>query len=299
MTQTQTLAILFSDVSGSTRLFEQRGDVEARRIIAGVLGAMTQIVHQHGGTVIKTIGDEIMCTFPGAVNGVQAACDMQRRVTTDPAFVCDNIGLRIGMHYGETLVEDGDVYGDAVNTAARMTSLAKREQIVTTAATFRDVTNLGGVRCRALGRARVAGKLMPIEIVDVIWQQDTSNVTMVQRAIRTEDSPDPSHTITLRFRGQVIELGPNSQGFSMGRDAANALVIDAEWVSRTHAAIAFKNGHFVLADRSTNATYVRFGEDDDLRLHRDEVLLRQSGIVSLGQVISPGHPDLLYFQCGK
>jgi adenylate cyclase len=100
MTQTQTLAILFADVSGSTRLFELRGDVEARRIIAGVLGVMTQIVHQHGGTVIKTIGDEIMCTFPGAVNGVQAACDMQRRVSTDPAFVCDNIGLRIGMHYG-------------------------------------------------------------------------------------------------------------------------------------------------------------------------------------------------------
>jgi adenylate cyclase len=299
MTETRALSILFADVSGSTRLFEQRGDVEARRIIAAVLDAMSQIVLQHGGRVIKTIGDEIMCVFPGAVNGVHAACDMQRRVTSDPDFVRDNIGLRIGMHYGETLIEDNDVYGDAVNTAARMTTLAKREQIVTTAATFRDVTSLGGIKCRALGRARVAGKLMPIEIVDVIWQQDTSNVTMVQRAIRSDDGVDPSQNLTLRFRGQVIELGPNSPTFSMGRDAANSLVIDAEWVSRSHASISFKNGHFVLADKSTNATYVRFGEDDDLRLHRDEVLLRQSGIVSLGQIIAPGHPDLLYFQCGK
>ena len=83
MSQTQPLCILFADVSGSTKLFEQRGDVEARRIIAAVLEALSKVCVSHGGKVIKTIGDEIMCTLPGALNGVMAACDMQKRVAHD------------------------------------------------------------------------------------------------------------------------------------------------------------------------------------------------------------------------
>ena len=105
MTQTQPLAIVFADVSGSTRLFEQLGDVEARRIIAAVLDALTVVVHRNGGAVIKTIGDEIMCTFPSALDGIRAACEMQRKVTGDPVFARDSIGIRIGMHHGEVLAE--------------------------------------------------------------------------------------------------------------------------------------------------------------------------------------------------
>lgn len=298
MTQTQPLAILFADVSGSTRLFEERGDVEARRIIAGIIAAMSEIACANGGTVIKTIGDEVMCTFPAAVDAINAACQMQRRTTQDPEFTRDGLGIRIGMHQGDALLEDGDVYGDAVNTAARMASLAKRDQIVTTASTFRGATSVGGVRSRSLGRTRVSGKLLPIEIVDVIWQEDTSNITLVQSVIRMDDGSDRAHTLTLRFRGRVIELSPNSPPFTMGRDATNALVVDAEWVSRNHAAIEFKNGCYMLADRSTNATYVQFEGDEELRLHRDEVHLRRTGAVSLGQSIQTGPADVLYFQCG-
>ena len=59
------LTILFADVSGSTKLFETRGNLEARRLVAGVLNALAEVTQQHGGRVIKTIGDKIMCTFPG------------------------------------------------------------------------------------------------------------------------------------------------------------------------------------------------------------------------------------------
>jgi class 3 adenylate cyclase len=297
MSQTQPLCILFADVSGSTKLFEQRGDVDARRIIAAVLDALSAVCASHGGRVIKTIGDEIMCTLPGALNGVMAATDMQKRVAHDMVFVRDNIGIRIGLHFGDTLVEDNDVYGDAVNTAARMASLAKREQIVTTAATLKGLTNTGSIRSRSLGRARVSGKLLPIEIVDVIWQEDTSNITTVQRAIRIDDGGTTNVKLTLRYRGQVMELNENSQPFTIGRDATNSLVIDAEWVSRTHALIEFKKGYFVVSDRSTNASYVKLGEDDELRLHRDEVHLRKSGAISLGQALGLNKEDVVYFQC--
>ncbi|MEO8161623.1 MAG: adenylate/guanylate cyclase domain-containing protein, partial [Arenimonas sp.] len=117
MSQSRPQTILFADVAGSTRLFETKGDVEARRLTSMVLDALSIVCNQYGGRVIKTIGDEIMCTFPGALNGILAACDMQRRMGRDIDFVRDSLAVRIGLHHGDALEEDdGDVYGDAVNT---------------------------------------------------------------------------------------------------------------------------------------------------------------------------------------
>jgi len=297
MSQSRPQTILFADVSGSTRLFETKGDVEARRLIAGVLDALTTICQQHGGRVIKTIGDEIMCTLPGALNGLLAACDMQRKMARDINFVRDNLAVRIGLHHGDALDENGDVYGDAVNTAARMASLAKREQIVTTAATVNGIMGKAP-ETRSLGRARVSGKLLPIEIVDVIWQEDTSGMTMVQSAIRIGEPAGQKQgaKLRLRHRGKLMELNENSEPFMMGREGSNNLMVEADWVSRTHAQIEFKRGHFMITDRSTNATYVRIGEDDELRVHRDELHLRKSGTISMGQSVAINTNDVIYFE---
>ncbi len=296
MTQSQPLTILFADVSGSTKLFETRGDVEARRLVAAILGALAEVTARHGGRVIKTIGDEIMCTFPGAMQGLLCAVDMQKRVAHDPDFARDKLAIRIGLHHGEALIEENDVYGDAVNTAARMAALAKREQVITTASTINMLTNVGMLRTRAVGQARVAGKLQPIDIVDVQWQEDTSNVTMVQRAIRL-DAGGAKAKLLLRYRGQVLEMDALSQPFTLGRDTASSLIVEAEWVSRNHAMIEYKRGYFVISDRSTNGTYVKVGDADELRLHRDEVHLRKSGTISLGQTIALNPDHVLLFQC--
>jgi adenylate cyclase len=295
MSPSRPQTILFADVSGSTRLFETKGDLEARRLIAAVLDALTTICQQHGGRVIKTIGDEIMCTFPGALNGVLAACDMQRKMGREIEFVRDSLAVRIGLHHGEALEEaDGDVYGDAVNTAARMASLAKREQVVTTAATYDSLS--GKVpEARSLGKARVSGKLLPIEIVDLVWQEDTSGMTMVQSAIRGPAAEEKA-TLRLRHRAQQVTLDPESRPFSMGREPSNQLTIEADWVSRTHAMIEYKRGHFMIADRSTNGTYVRIGDDDEIKVHRDELHLRKAGTISLGQSFDVNTGDIIYFE---
>ncbi len=293
------LTIVFADVSGSTKLYETRGNVEARRLVASLLRALAEVTAQHGGRVVKTIGDEILCTFPGPMQGMLGAVDMQKRVAHDVEFAQENLAVRIGLHHGETLHEDNDVYGDAVNTAARMASLAKREQIITTAVTVRLLTNAGMLRTRSMGQARVAGKQKPIDIVDVMWQDDTSNVTMVQRAIKVEAEDEPRIRLALRYRGQAIDLDELAPPFTLGRDAASSLMIEAEWVSRYHALIEYKRGYFVVSDRSTNGTYVKFGEDEELRLHRDEVRLRRSGIISLGQSVALNPEHLLYFQCSE
>ena len=295
MSQSRPQTILFADVSGSTRLFETKGDVEARRLIAAVLDALSIVCVGHGGRVIKTIGDEIMCTLPTAMSGLLAACDMQRKMSRDINFVRDNLAVRIGFHHGNALEENGDVFGDAVNVAARMASLAKREQIVSTAATVNGLSGTRLPETRSLGRARVSGKLLPIEIVDVVWQEDTSGMTMVQSAIRMGDAAPAGAKLTLRHRGKLIELTENSEPFMMGREVSNNLVVEADWVSRTHAQIEYKRGHFMITDRSTNATYVCIGQDPELRLHRDEVHLRKSGSISMGQAAAANTHDLIHF----
>ena len=297
MSQSRPQTILFADVSGSTRLFETKGDLEARRLIAMVLDALSVICVQHGGRVIKTIGDEIMCTLPTAMAGVMAACDMQRKMSRDVNFLRENLAVRIGFHHGNALEENDDIFGDAVNVAARMTSLAKREQIVTTAATVNGLSGPRFPETRGLGRARVSGKLLPIEIVDVVWQEDTSGMTMVQSTIRMGDvAAAVGARLTLRHRGRVIELTENSEPFMMGREGTNGLQVEADWVSRTHAQIEYKRGHFVITDRSTNATYVTVGQEPELRLHRDELHLRGAGTISMGQAASANTHDLIHFK---
>jgi predicted component of type VI protein secretion system len=102
--------------------------------------------------------------------------------------------------------------------------------------------------------------------------------------------------LRLRHRDRVIELDENSEPFMMGREASNQLVVEADWVSRTHAQIEFKRGHFVIADRSTNATYVCIGQDNELRLHRDELHLRKSGTISMGQAVALNLLDTIFFE---
>ena len=91
MSQSRPLTILFADVSGSTRLFETRGDVEARRLIASVLDALSGICRQYGGHVVKTIGDEIMCTLPGPLDGLLAACLQHEIDHLDGVLFVDHI----------------------------------------------------------------------------------------------------------------------------------------------------------------------------------------------------------------
>ena len=296
MSEQRPITILFADIAGSTKLFETRGDVEARALTLQVLNALTQITIRHSGTVIKTIGDEIMCTFPGPSNALHASVDMQRRVAGDVAWARDHLAIRIGLHHGEALLEDGDVYGDAVNTAARMAQLAKREQIVTTASTVTGVSTAAAFRIRSLGEAMVRGKQNGVDIVDLLWQEDNSNVTMVAKAIRLDQLPS-SHKLVMRTRGELTEISELSNSYGMGRDPGNQCIVDNEWVSRNHALIEFSRGQFLITDRSTNGTYVKIGADDEIRLHRDSMPLRKSGSISLGQAMEKDPASVVFFQC--
>src|SRR6185436_5308817 len=134
MGQDQELAILFADVVGSTRLFEILGDVAARDKVSICIEIMRRATEQHGGSVVKTMGDEIMATFVDCDAAIDAAVEMQSAITSHPDLEVDGqqITIRIGCHFGPVVIETRDVFGAAVHTANRMTSQAKAGQIIIT-----------------------------------------------------------------------------------------------------------------------------------------------------------------------
>src|SRR5262249_16699861 len=156
------VAILFADVVGSTQLYEQLGDIKARQMVGRCLDIMREATEANQGTVIKTMGDEVMSTFPTPDDAMNAARRMQERITADAELAHDNghVAIRIGCHFGPVVQEQRDIFGSAVHTANRMTSQAKAKQIITTLSTVERLSpewQAGGARGETSHRPRPGG----------------------------------------------------------------------------------------------------------------------------------------------
>ena len=180
------LAILFADVVGSTRLYDLMGDVRARDMVAICIDVMRSATEQRQGTVIKTMGDEVMATFPSADAALNAAAQMQQQISTHAQLKVDGqpVAIRIGCHFGPVMLENRDVFGAAVHTANRMTSQAKAGQIVTTAATVDKLSPEWRASCRQIDIATIKGQGNEVALYEVLWQ--TEDVTSMVPGIATE-----------------------------------------------------------------------------------------------------------------
>jgi len=179
------LAILFADVVGSTRLYDIMGDVRARDMVAICIEVMRNATEQRQGTVIKTMGDEVMATFPTADAALNAAAQMQQQISTHAQLKIEGqpVAIRIGCHFGPVMLENRDVFGAAVHTANRMTSQAKAGQIVTTAAMVERLSPEWRAACRQIDIATLKGQGSEVALYEVLWQ--TEDVTSMVPGIAT------------------------------------------------------------------------------------------------------------------
>src|SRR5689334_17305305 len=116
--QIEKLAVMFADICGSTALYDRLGDDMARMLISKCISVMLDKVSTYRGTLIKTIGDEILCTFHSAEDAMNAASAMQNAIENGNHGEENPMHIRIGFHYGDVICETGDVFGDTVNVAA-------------------------------------------------------------------------------------------------------------------------------------------------------------------------------------
>ena len=197
------LAILFADVVGSTQLYEALGDDRARETVQQCLRVMKQATEHYGGTVIKTMGDEVMSTFPSADDALNAANQMQQRITNTIRIETDDshVSIRIGCHFGPVVAEDRDIFGAAVHTANRMTSQAKAGQIITTSALVEQLTPQWKALVRQIDVATPKGQSDEVAVFEVLWQPEeaTNMLPSIDPAARP---PAPAARLRLRFRGE-------------------------------------------------------------------------------------------------
>jgi len=283
--------VLFADVSGSTKLYDTIGDAAAHDAIELCLKLFSALTEQHGGRVIKTIGDEVMAVFPEASKAGAAARDIQLGINEMAPVGKVRLGVRIGMHQGPVVEKAGDLFGDTVNLAARLTEMASRGQIITSLDTVNLLTPLQKMDCRQLYTIPVKGKEREVPICELMWT-DTDDATQVvaQRA-----STDAGNALRLVYRSRVVTLGDDKKSVVLGRDNTADLVIPDRMASRAHCEIEKRQDKFVLADRSANGTYLSIDGDREIVLRREEAMLRGHGFIALGQSRATATEFVEYF----
>ena len=271
--------VLFADVSGSTKLYEMVGDKAAHEAIDLCVKLFSALTEQHGGRVVKTIGDEVMAIFPQAGAAAKAAVDIQLGITEMAPVDKVRLGVRVGLHFGPVVERDGDVFGDTVNLAARLNEMAYMGQIITSLETVQHLEPIQRLDCRTLYEIPVKGKEKGVSICEVLWT-DTDDATQL---VSSRAATDGTDTLRLVYRTRVVSLSEEHPSLVMGRDATADLVVPDRMASRTHCVIERRQDKFVLTDRSANGTFLSIDGDREIVLRREESLLRSHGYIALGQ----------------
>jgi hypothetical protein len=291
------LAVLFSDVVGSTRIYEALGDQRAREVIAVCLDLMQSATEAHKGTVIKTIGDEVMATFPTADDAMNAAAQIQRSISTHPALQIEGqpVSVRIGCHYGPVVLERHDVFGATVNTANRMTSQAKSGQIVTTAQTVALLSPEWRASVRQIDLATLSVQGAEVMLYEALWQND--DVTSMLPSIHLGGLDRKAVRLRLLIFDREMVLDEARPQVAIGRADENDLIIRGNLISRIHARIELSRHKFLLVDQSTNGTFVITSTGEEAFVRRDSMQLKGRGMIGLGKVPEPESPQTIHFVC--
>ncbi|MEN9216220.1 MAG: adenylate/guanylate cyclase domain-containing protein [Gloeomargarita sp. HHBFW_bins_162] len=284
--------ILFADISGSTKLYETLGDEAALVLVSDCLQLLHLVGQKYQGQVIKTIGDEIMMRFPNPSLAAQAAFEMQDQAAQ--FFLNRKVvsGLKVGFNHGAVIEqEDGDIFGDAVNVAARMVQLAKRNQILTPAETVRQIDPNLPLQKRLMDRTLIRGRQEPVEVYEILVH--ASDATIVGGSVTPPVTPPPVMRLRLQFRDQVHYLDERNHTLSLGRAPDNDLVIRLDQVSRQHGRIEFRRGKFILVDQSANGTHIQPLGQPPVHIRRDEFVLQNEGTIHPGTLETEG----IRYQC--
>jgi adenylate cyclase len=289
---TRNLAILFADVTGSTKLYETLGDVEALETIGRCLDIIRLVCEDHGGRVIKTTGDGSMAVFPLPANAAYASIVMHVEISKQRTSRGVPLSIHTGFHYGPILGGDADVFGDAVNVAARLSALAKAGQTLVSAQTFEVMSPALRARMRDQDVHTVKGKQDDIAIYELLWQESEEELT----TLSTRPVARPAH-LGLSHGDRTIELDQTSSTLTVGRDSSSDVVIADRKASRLHARIERHRDKFVLIDMSSNGTYCKVDGEPEMLLRREELILRGHGRISFGHPHADDPTEYLEFTC--
>ncbi len=274
-------AILYADVSGSTRIFEQYGDKLARSDIASCLELLTGLVEEYEGRVLKTIGDEVMCLFNDPLKTAMAAADMQeslRAAGEGGRFQTGILHIKIGWHYGDIDWRGKEAIGEAPVVAQQIIHKAKADEILTSAQSVEALP--AEMKMNAHTIDRINSGINGEEINICIYQWEESEDVTQASAVFLEEEEDSA--LVLESIIDKVRVDAKHPECTIGRGHNCNLVVNGRYVSRLHTTIRCHHGNFHIRDESSNGTVIEFSDCRNVRIHREEYVLSGKGVIGIG-----------------
>lgn len=169
----EKMAVLFTDIVGSSRYFRARGDIAGREMLQRHQDLATPPIIEHGGIVVKILGDSVMAYFLDAREALKSAIKIQERFKAynESKEPRNQIHIRLGIHFGEGIVEEDDIFGDVVNMAAKFLPLVRPDQIVISQEVSDQLQEISSIRLENVDTS--GNKNLPggLAIYNVVWDE--------------------------------------------------------------------------------------------------------------------------------
>ncbi len=256
------ITVMFTDIRGSTAYFEKYGDIAGVMMVHECTELIKRQLDKHQGTFIKTIGDAVMATFDDCKNGVEAAIGIHQALRHRNAMreQKDRIAIRIGLNHGSGIVRSADVFGDVVNVASRVESVAQPEQIVISAAVSQRVAPLNVFEIHYLGQFALKGKEGPTDLFEVVWDETAAARPMASHTVVMGNASMALPT----FKLQHIVSGKSSREWklsgkqlTMGQFLGDVTFPDDPRMAPQHARLTADWAQLCVEDLSNRGVFVR------------------------------------------
>jgi adenylate cyclase len=284
-------AVVFAELLGTPELYARAGDEPAHETIGNCMEKLRQAAADCGVEFVKATGSRLLLHAPSADDAAAAAVAMQMAACEFPR-AAESLSLGVGFHFGQVIEDNSDVFGDTVNLAARLVEQAANGQILFAAETAGELNPRHRRLMRRLYDVPLKGRSEEVALCELVWRADQAPTMF---PVRGMEAPPPAK-LKLKYHGKKMVLRDSHDVFTIGRAAGCALVVVDDEVSRHHCTIQRRSDHFVLADQSTNGTYVIVEGEGEVLLKREELTLRKRGWISLGAPRG-STPETLEFSC--
>jgi len=286
-------AVLIADICGSTRLYQRLGDVHAKRVVEETLALLARALPEHGGRLVKTIGDCALCVFPEASGAAFAASDMQR-VLAEAGSGTETIRIHTGIHWGPVIEEGGDIFGATVNIAAYLAAVASPGQILLAEKMQAALSPQLKLCARPIFNAVLKGAVSSTTVYQLLWKPQDAEVTAINLGARRV-LPSDMGSMRIAVGKQNFLMDRFRPRLVIGRGPECDLVITDRYASRRHAILSVRRTNFYLEDQSINGTFVELDNGAEVHVLREEFLLGGTGRISLGRSFSEAPTEVVDF----
>lgn len=265
--------VLIADISGSTPLYESKGNDVALAEINRCLDSLKDVIRLNGGEFVSSKGDDVLGLFDTPDAALLASMEMLRRHSDDI------LTIHAGLYWGELVHSGENVYGKPVYTAARLASLAKPCEVLLGDQCFQMLSAENKAHLTPIGTLQLKGKPKPTEVHSYVHVGAalTHTVTMHPRAIRADRD-----SFALLSRGDQKWRIADGDVFTIGRSEDCNLTLPDGWVSRQHAKLSVNRGLVELTDHSSTGSFVMSGDQSEIEICRQSIVLSGDGSICLG-----------------